>query len=97
MPPVDILTSTAIIIATFVASKLILNDAAAIGVIIASVLYIQRLFDPIRNLMMQYTQIQRSMASGSRLFEFLDIQSAIKEQHGPASKANMLYKLVLDL
>ena len=41
LPPVDILTSTAIIIATFVASKLILNDAAAIGVIIASVLYIQ--------------------------------------------------------
>ena len=79
LPPVDILTSTAIIIASFVASKLILNDAAEIGVIIASVLYIQRLFDPIRNLMMQYTQIQRSMASGSRLFEFLDIKNSINE------------------
>ena len=77
LPPVDILTSTAILIAAFVASKLILNDAAEIGVIIASVLYIQRLFDPIRNLMMQYTQIQRSMASGSRLFEFLDIEKSI--------------------
>ncbi len=79
LPPVDILTSAAIIIASFVASKLILNDAAEIGVIIASVLYIQRLFDPIRNLMMQYTQIQRSMASGSRLFEFLDIKNSIHE------------------
>ena len=79
LPPVDILTSTALIIAAFVASKLILNDAAAIGVIIASVLYIQRLFDPIRNLMMQYTQIQRSMASGSRLFEFLDIKKSINK------------------
>ena len=75
----DILTSTAIIIASFVASKLILNDAAEIGVIIASVLYIQRLFDPIRNLMMQYTQIQRSMASGARLFEFLDIEKSINQ------------------
>ena len=79
LPPVDILTSTAIIIASFVASKLILNDAAEIGVIIASVLYIQRLFDPIRNLMMQYTQIQRSMASGARLFEFLDIEKSINQ------------------
>jgi ATP-binding cassette subfamily B protein len=79
LPPVDILTSTAILIAAFVASKLILNDAAEIGVIIASVLYIQRLFDPIRNLMMQYTQIQRSMASGSRLFEFLDIKKSINK------------------
>ena len=79
LPPVDILTSTAILIAAFVASKLILNDAAEIGVIIASVLYIQRLFDPIRNLMMQYTQIQRSMASGSRLFEFLDIKKSISK------------------
>ncbi len=79
LPPVDILTSTAIIIASFVASKLILNDAAEIGVIIDSVLYIQRLFDPIRNLMMQYTQIQRSMASGARLFEFLDIEKSINQ------------------
>ena len=79
LPPVDILTSTAIIIASFVASKLILNDAAEIGVIIASVLYIQRIFDPIRNLMMQYTQIQRSMASGARLFEFLDIEKSINQ------------------
>ncbi len=31
------------------------------------------------------------------LFEFLDIQSSIKEQHGPASNANILFKLVLDL
>ena len=73
LPPVDILTSAAIIIAAFVASSMITDNSTEIGVIIASVLYIQRLFDPIRNLMMQYTSIQRSMASGARLFEFLDI------------------------
>tara|TARA_B100001996_G_scaffold226988_1_gene174850 strand:+ start:117 stop:1946 length:1830 start_codon:yes stop_codon:yes gene_type:complete len=78
LPPVDILTSTAIIIASFIASNLIIDDYTQIGVIIASVLYIQRLFDPIRNLMMQYTQIQRSMASGSRLFEFLDTHPYLK-------------------
>ena len=78
LPPVDILTSTAIIIAAFVASSMIKDSTTEIGVIIASVLYIQRLFDPIRNLMMQYTSIQRSMASGSRLFEFLDISPQLK-------------------
>ena len=78
LPPVDILTSAAIIIAAFVASSMIKDSTTEIGVIIASVLYIQRLFDPIRNLMMQYTSIQRSMASGSRLFEFLDISPQLK-------------------
>ena len=78
LPPVDILTSAAIIIAAFVASGMIKDGSTEIGVIIASVLYIQRLFDPIRNLMMQYTSIQRSMASGSRLFEFLDISPQLK-------------------
>ncbi len=78
LPPVDILTSSAIIIASFIASDLIVDDYTQIGVIIASVLYIQRLFDPIRNLMMHYTQIQRSMASGSRLFDFLDIDPFLK-------------------
>ena len=43
-----------------------------IGVLVAFVMYIQRFFDPIRNLTMQYTQLQRSMASGARIFDLMD-------------------------
>ena len=43
----------------------------------AFVLYIQRFFDPIRNLTMQYTQLQRAMASGSRIFEMLDMEPGL--------------------
>ena len=45
-----------------------------VGVLIAFIMYIQRFFDPIRNLTMQYTQLQRSMASGARIFELLDTE-----------------------
>jgi len=36
-------------------------------------LYIQRFFDPIRTLTMEYAQLQRTMASGARVFELLDV------------------------
>ena len=43
----------------------------------AFALYIQRFFDPIRNLTMQYTEMQRAMASGVRIFEVLDTKPDI--------------------
>jgi len=43
------------------------------------VLYIQRFFDPVLELTMEYTEIQRAMASGARIFELLDIEPEIKD------------------
>ena len=72
MPGVDILTSMSIGLALYFGSKMIGMDTLEVGVLVASVMYIQRFFDPIRNLTMQYTQLQRSMASGSRIFDLMD-------------------------
>ena len=72
MPPVDILTGVAIGLCIFFGARMISDETLEIGALIAFVLYIQRFFDPIRNLTMQYTQFQRSMASGSRIFGLLD-------------------------
>ncbi|HZQ35700.1 MAG TPA: ABC transporter ATP-binding protein, partial [Dehalococcoidia bacterium] len=47
------------------------------GTLVAFVLYIQRFFDPIRDMVLQYTQIQRAMAGGERIFEVLDTQPEI--------------------
>lgn len=72
MPGVDILTSLSIGLALFFGAKMVGLGTLEVGVLVAFVMYIQRFFDPIRNLTMQYTQLQRSMASGSRIFDLMD-------------------------
>ena len=74
VPPVDILTAVAIGLTIFLGSRMIDSSQLEVGTLIAFILYIQRFFDPIRHLTMQYTQFQRSMASGVRIFEVLDTQ-----------------------
>jgi len=48
-----------------------------LGQLVAFILYVQRFFEPIRSLAMQYTQLQRAMAGGQRIFEVLDSQPEI--------------------
>ena len=72
MPGVDILTSLSICLALFYGARMVGAETLEIGVLVAFVMYIQRFFDPIRNLTMQYTQLQRSMASGARIFDLMD-------------------------
>ena len=73
LPAVDVLTAIAIGLALFFGSRMVAGSSGLeIGTLIAFILYIQRFFDPIRNLTMMYTQLQRSMASGSRIFDLLD-------------------------
>ena len=49
------------------------------GVLLAFPMWIQRFFEPIRHLTMQYTQLQRGMAAGVRIFEVIDLQPEVKD------------------
>jgi ABC-type multidrug transport system fused ATPase/permease subunit len=49
------------------------------GVLIAFALWVQRFFEPIRQLTMQYSQMQRAMAAGVRIFELLDVQPEVQD------------------
>ena len=72
LPPVDILTAMSMGLALFFGARMVSAGTIEVGAVVAFVLYIQRFFDPIRSLTMQYTGLQRAMASGSRIFELLD-------------------------
>ena len=76
LPAVDILTAVAIGLALFFGAKFVgLEEGQLLpGVLVAFVMYVQRFFDPIRNLTQQYTQLQRSMASGARIFDLMDTE-----------------------
>ena len=52
------------------------------GVLVAFALWIQRFFEPVRQLTMQYSQLQRAMASGVRIFEVLDLKSDVTDVEG---------------
>ncbi len=47
------------------------------GVLVVFAVYIQRFFEPIRHLTMQYSQLQRAMAAGVRIFEVLDLKPEV--------------------
>jgi ATP-binding cassette subfamily B protein len=81
MPAVEVLVSVATALVILVGGIRLLNGnvevAAGVGTIVAFALYVQRFFDPVRDLVLQYTQLQRAMAGGQRIFEVLDTKPEI--------------------
>jgi len=59
---------------------LLQRDALEVGTLAAFALWIQRFFEPIRQLTMQYSQLQRAMAAGVRIFEVLDLDPDIMDK-----------------
>ena len=80
VPIVDSLTGIAMAITVVVGGSLVLNGSLEVGVIVAFIFYIQRFFDPIRSLTMQYSIMQRAMTSGRRITEVLDIPASITDK-----------------
>ncbi len=80
VPIVDTLTGAALAIVVVIGGGLVLDGALEIGVMVAFLFYVQRFFDPIRSLTIQYSVMQRAMASGQRIFEVLDVPLAITDK-----------------
>lgn len=79
MPAVDLLTALAIALVVTVGGIRVVKADLGLGALVAFALYAQRFFEPIRNLVMQYTQLQRAMAAGSRILEVLDTTPDIQD------------------
>ncbi|XVJ70434.1 MAG: ABC transporter ATP-binding protein [Rhizobacter sp.] len=80
VPLVDILTGVAMAIVVVVGGQRVLDGGLGVGVMVAYIFYVQRFFDPIRTLSMQYTVMQRAMAAGQRIMETLDIPLTIQDR-----------------
>lgn len=79
VPIVDTLTGAAMAVVVVVGGSMVLNGGLDVGVMVAFLFYIQRFFDPIRSLTMQYSVMQRAMASGKRLTDVLDVRIDVKD------------------
>ena len=82
VPTVDVLTGLAMAIVIVVGGNAVLGGRLEVGVMVAFIFYVQRFFDPVRMLSMQYTIMQRAMAAGHRIFEVLDVKVAITDKVG---------------
>jgi ATP-binding cassette subfamily B multidrug efflux pump len=89
VPIVDTLTGAAMGIVIVVGGMAVLDDRLDLGVMVAFLFYVQRFFDPIRSLTMQYSVMQRAMASGQRIFEVLDVPVEVRDKAGALDPATI--------
>ena len=71
-PGVDFLGSMATALVVGVGGWLVLGDALTAGTLVAFVLYVERFFDPIRDLAQRYNTFQATMAASERIFGLVD-------------------------
>ena len=82
IPTVDTLSGVAIGLIVVIGGALTLGGSIELGVLVAFFFYVQRFFAPIRSVTMQYSIMQRAMASGQRIFEVLDVPVQIEDRPG---------------
>lgn len=80
VPIVDGLTGLAMAAVIVVGGSMVMNGRIDVGVLVAYLFYIQRFFDPIRSLTLQYSIMQRAMASGKRLTDVLDVKIDVQDK-----------------
>lgn len=79
-PGVEVLGALGLALVIFFGGTMVLDTTLEVGVLVAFALYIQRFFEPVLNLTMQYGALQRAMASGVRIFEIMDVEPEIVDK-----------------
>lgn len=83
-PIVDVLGAVATALIVYLGGTAVLGESMTPGVLIAFVLYIDRLFDPIRDLSRRFDTLQSTMAGGERILELL--KTPVEVQDAPDAR-----------
>ena len=78
-PGVDFIGSLATALVVGLGGWLILGDQLTAGVLAAFVIWVERFFDPIRELSRRYYTFQAAMAASERLFALLDTEPDLQD------------------
>jgi ATP-binding cassette, subfamily B, multidrug efflux pump len=82
-PVIELFSALTIGLLLWYGGQLILADAVQAGVLVAFIQYIQRMYQPIRDLAEKYNIMQAAMASSERIFALLDTPETIKNPPRP--------------
>jgi ATP-binding cassette, subfamily B, multidrug efflux pump len=83
-PTIDFLGTVAMGLVIWLGGTAVLGQQITPGVLVAFVLYINRFFEPIRDLSQRYDTLQSTMASGERILGLLAASVDVKDQPGAA-------------
>ena len=78
-PMVEVLMGFAIGVVIVMGGERVLGGTLDWAVLLTFTMYIQRSVEPVRHLAMQYSQLQRAMAAGVRIFEIIDLRPDVKD------------------
>jgi ATP-binding cassette, subfamily B, multidrug efflux pump len=79
VPVVDVLGALATAAVVWIGGTAVLGESITAGVLVAFVLYIDRYFDPIRDLSRRYDTLQSTMAGGERILSLLDTEVDVRD------------------
>jgi ATP-binding cassette subfamily B protein len=82
-PIVELLMGAAVAIVIIYGGSQAIAGKLLLGSLVGFVLYTQRFFDPIRDLSVWYTELQRAMAGGQRIFEVIDAKIEVIDAPDP--------------
>ena len=92
-PIVDVLGAIATAVVVYLGGTAVLGESITAGVLIAFVLYIDRLFDPIRDLSRRFDTLQSTMAGGERILELLNTPVDVQDAADAREMAPILGKV----
>jgi ATP-binding cassette, subfamily B, multidrug efflux pump len=81
-PTIDFLGTVALGLVIWLGGTAVIGQSITPGMLVAFVLYINRFFDPIRDLSQRYDTLQSTMASGERILNLLASSVDVKDQPG---------------
>jgi len=79
-PVIDILGALATALVVYVGGTAVLGESITAGVLIAFVLYIDRFFEPIRDLSRRFDTLQSTMAGGERILDLLNTPVEVQDE-----------------
>jgi len=89
MPLVELIVAVAMALVVGYGGWRVLNGHMEIGTLVGFALALNLLFDPVRDLVLQYTQLQRAMAGGERVFEVLDTTPEFEDKPDAIERADI--------
>ncbi len=89
LPSIELLSVVGIALVVVCGGPMVLAGSLSAGSLVAFVLYLQRFFEPIRDLGFRWNNLQMAMAAGEHIFEILDTEVHIQEDLHPVSLSCM--------
>jgi ATP-binding cassette subfamily B multidrug efflux pump len=80
MPSIDLFNSLAVGMVFLYGGGRFVQDEIQLGVLVAFIQYLQKFFEPVRDLAEKFNIIQTAMASSERIFELLDTPEQLPDQ-----------------